>query len=627
MEPEPRVRGVVLVRRERLLQISLFELRRLQPQRGIRDTPRDESTKHPCPPCSRQPPASCQRMTDIVTQHQPASTHSGFSCRSTGREAGRPFRPLRTLSGLPATERALRSLGIASRTEATMLSPPADGPGKHRRGVDWLTPRRKDNRPLLVQSLMARRATFCLGLDQHRHTRRATEYGHCPPPTSKMSHIRVRAELCRGNRGPSMHRRIRLLRSCGERRHPQPGQPRLRRDLPAARGVRRRGDRAGRGRISIRCSCPTPSIRVDTVTGAALEFVGAAGIGGFISGAVERFEFFELVILNVHVMRGPDGHRRPVAIALVHVRAPPGGRERPLDQRVRRVPRRPPPRRRRVALRPPPIPVARAHRPFRGVPLPRDRRLRVASASARGAWQHADVRCCRVRSSALRHAGRALRRRSGGRARRARPGRGRRRAGRRAARAEAAAGRRRPHARRRRMLADAARSRCSRSARRRGAPSSAPRSSTACAAGRLSVLSIHSATDSCYAWDEYGAARRAPASTATRGRRRSSPTCSTRRIPRARTSAPSGRGTTRCTSSAICAPTRRCCCASATASSISTRPARARRRSAIRSRGASREGHGRVFSTSLGHFPGAWETPAYLRHLSGGLGWALGSAA
>ncbi len=35
------------------------------------------------------------------------------------------------------------------------------------------------------------------------------------------------------------------------------------------------------------------------------------------------------------------------------------------------------------------------------------------------------------------------------------------------------------------------------------------------------------------------------------------------------------------------------------------------------------EGRGRTFSTSLGHFPGAWETPAYLRHLSGGLQWAL----
>ena len=34
-------------------------------------------------------------------------------------------------------------------------------------------------------------------------------------------------------------------------------------------------------------------------------------------------------------------------------------------------------------------------------------------------------------------------------------------------------------------------------------------------------------------------------------------------------------------------------------------------------------GQGRVFSTSLGHFPSAWESPAYLRHVSGGLGWAL----
>jgi type 1 glutamine amidotransferase len=38
------------------------------------------------------------------------------------------------------------------------------------------------------------------------------------------------------------------------------------------------------------------------------------------------------------------------------------------------------------------------------------------------------------------------------------------------------------------------------------------------------------------------------------------------------------------------------------------------------------EGDGRAFSTSLGHFPGAWETPAYLQHLHGGLAWALGAA-
>ncbi len=36
------------------------------------------------------------------------------------------------------------------------------------------------------------------------------------------------------------------------------------------------------------------------------------------------------------------------------------------------------------------------------------------------------------------------------------------------------------------------------------------------------------------------------------------------------------------------------------------------------------EGEGRVFSTSLGHFPAAWESPTYLQHVSGGLAWALG---
>ena len=36
------------------------------------------------------------------------------------------------------------------------------------------------------------------------------------------------------------------------------------------------------------------------------------------------------------------------------------------------------------------------------------------------------------------------------------------------------------------------------------------------------------------------------------------------------------------------------------------------------------EGQGRVFSTSLGHFPAAWESVPFLRHLGGGLSWVLG---
>jgi type 1 glutamine amidotransferase len=35
---------------------------------------------------------------------------------------------------------------------------------------------------------------------------------------------------------------------------------------------------------------------------------------------------------------------------------------------------------------------------------------------------------------------------------------------------------------------------------------------------------------------------------------------------------------------------------------------------------------GRTFYSALGHFPGAWETPAYLRHLAGGLAWLHGAA-
>ena len=38
------------------------------------------------------------------------------------------------------------------------------------------------------------------------------------------------------------------------------------------------------------------------------------------------------------------------------------------------------------------------------------------------------------------------------------------------------------------------------------------------------------------------------------------------------------------------------------------------------------EGGARSFYSALGHFPGAWETPAYLRHLAGGLAWLLASA-
>ena len=73
-----------------------------------------------------------------------------------------------------------------------------------------------------------------------------------------------------------------------------------------------------------------------------------------------------------------------------------------------------------------------------------------------------------------------------------------------------AARRRRARPRRRRRSPTPGRSRCSRSARRRGATRSARRSSTGSAPASSRSLAIHSATDSCYGWQEYGAARRRP---------------------------------------------------------------------------------------------------------------------
>jgi hypothetical protein len=52
---------------------------------------------------------------------------------------------------------------------------------------------------------------------------------------------------------------------------------------------------------------PGATITVDTVTSAPIELTGAKGVGDFISGAVERFEFFELVILNATVDLGFGG--------------------------------------------------------------------------------------------------------------------------------------------------------------------------------------------------------------------------------------------------------------------------------------------------------------------------------
>jgi len=52
---------------------------------------------------------------------------------------------------------------------------------------------------------------------------------------------------------------------------------------------------------------PDAPVHVDTVTNPVLELVGPQQVGDFIDGAIEKFEFFEFVILNRHVEIGADG--------------------------------------------------------------------------------------------------------------------------------------------------------------------------------------------------------------------------------------------------------------------------------------------------------------------------------
>lgn len=141
-------------------------------------------------------------------------------------------------------------------------------------------------------------------------------------------------------------------------------------------------------------------------------------------------------------------------------------------------------------------------------------------------------------------------------------------------------------------------------------------------AGRLAVCSIHSATDSCYGWAEYGA------------------------LVGARFD---GHPWTQTFTADVCDGTHPACAHLGDAwrwhdEVYQFRDLRADAQVLLRVRDGEldmaaagarapsfgyplawcfSEGSGRVFSTSLGHFPSAWESPAYLRHLAGGLAWAL----
>ena len=52
---------------------------------------------------------------------------------------------------------------------------------------------------------------------------------------------------------------------------------------------------------------PDAPVTVDTVTAEPIELRGPEAVGTFIAGAIERFEFFEFVILSSHVVTAVDG--------------------------------------------------------------------------------------------------------------------------------------------------------------------------------------------------------------------------------------------------------------------------------------------------------------------------------
>jgi hypothetical protein len=68
---------------------------------------------------------------------------------------------------------------------------------------------------------------------------------------------------------------------------------------------------------------PRASIHVDTVTAEVMHFTGPQEFAAFVAGSIERFEFFEFVVLNtvVEVKPGPTATGRLWMVELRQDRA------------------------------------------------------------------------------------------------------------------------------------------------------------------------------------------------------------------------------------------------------------------------------------------------------------------
>ena len=75
---------------------------------------------------------------------------------------------------------------------------------------------------------------------------------------------------------------------------------------------------------------PDATVDLDLVTRPALHMVGPEALGEFVGPAIERFDFFEFVVLNAHVELWPDGDRRAARarVFMCELRQPAGQTER-----------------------------------------------------------------------------------------------------------------------------------------------------------------------------------------------------------------------------------------------------------------------------------------------------------
>ncbi|HZP31156.1 MAG TPA: ThuA domain-containing protein [Acidimicrobiia bacterium] len=142
-------------------------------------------------------------------------------------------------------------------------------------------------------------------------------------------------------------------------------------------------------------------------------------------------------------------------------------------------------------------------------------------------------------------------------------------------------------------------------------------------AGELAIVAIHSATDACYAWDDYGLLVGArfdghPWTQEVDLDVVESAHPATRHLP------PSWRWYDEVYQFRDLRPDARILLRVPEGQLDEDAPGASRPPFGYPLSWCFREGAGRTFSTSLGHFPAAWESPAYLRHLAGGLSWALG---